>query len=96
MKLTLTTSKLAKRKKIKQNENNFFSNHSHLGIMSDGSSFLTYANYVALALGTLATAHFVFSRSSKDREAYEDMDHLALNCRRPETEWLNMGSWEVS
>lgn len=27
------------------------------------------------------------------REAYEAMGHLALNVRRPSTEWLNMGYW---
>lgn len=59
-------------------------------------SFLTYANYAVLALVLTSTAYLLFFKSGKNREAYENMDHLALNTRRPETEWLNMGSWEVS
>jgi hypothetical protein len=29
-------------------------------------------------------------------EAYSSLDHVALNVKRPETEWMNMGNWAVS
>lgn len=33
---------------------------------------------------------------SSNDEAYTSLDHLALNVTKPQTEWLNMGNWEVS
>ena len=29
-------------------------------------------------------------------QAYASFDHIALNVRPPQTEWLNMGNWSVS
>jgi len=27
-------------------------------------------------------------------ETYQSLDHVFLNVRKPQTEWLNMGWWE--
>jgi hypothetical protein len=33
---------------------------------------------------------------SRKEETYSALDHLALNVVSPQTEWLNMGNWQVS
>jgi hypothetical protein len=29
-------------------------------------------------------------------QAYSSLDHVALNVVKPQTEWMNMGNWQVS
>lgn len=40
------------------------------------------------------TVFSIFSdQNRKNEESYSSFDHLALNVKRPQTEWLNMGDW---
>lgn len=36
---------------------------------------------------------FTNTHNKNEEESYSSFDHLALNVKRPQTEWLNMGDW---
>ncbi|PWN33488.1 S-adenosyl-L-methionine-dependent methyltransferase [Meira miltonrushii] len=46
-----------------------------------------------LVLLPLTLLSFFTNQNSKNEESYSSFDHLALNVKRPQTEWLNMGDW---
>lgn len=48
-----------------------------------------------LAIRALLLPWTLLGRAGQVKESYASFDHLALNVKRPETEWLNMGDWTV-